>query len=148
MVVLVADTNRGAGGVRVLRDVVERLEAAEVDGRLHLLGVSTDAFGLDRRRDGRLTGLSLERRGETLVGEERRVDAASEVAQILERGAGRGLQPREQLAFLPLVAADELLGETELHRERHELLLCAVVEVALDLASFLVLRRDQAPPRL
>src|SRR2546423_5364914 len=97
MVVLVAETNRGAGGVRILRDVVERLEAAEVDGRLHLLGVSTDAFGLDRRRDGRLTGLSLERRGETLVGEERRGDGARRGAPIPRPGAGRGPAPRAPL---------------------------------------------------
>src|SRR2546423_11351548 len=98
MVVLVAETNRGAGGVRILRDVVERLEAAEIDGRLHLLGVSTDAFGLDRRRDGRLTGLSLERRGETLVGEERRGDAARGGAQTLAPEARAGVERPQQPA--------------------------------------------------
>src|SRR2546423_14804545 len=101
MVVLVAETNRGAGGVRILRDVVERLEAAEVDGRLHLLGVSTDAFGLDRRRDGRLTGLSLERRGETLVGEERRGDGARAGAPVPPRGAGPGPRAPERAAVPP-----------------------------------------------
>ena len=38
----------------------------------------------------------------------------------------------------------ELLGEPELHRERHELLLHAVVDVALELAAFLILGRHQA----
>ena len=48
-----------------------------------------------------------------------------------------------ELARLRRVALGQLLGEPELHGQRHELLLHAVVDVALELAAFLVLGRHQ-----
>src|SRR5919206_2840492 len=60
-------------GTRVLRDVVEGLEHAEVDAGLDFPVEPTDAVALDRDRNGRLAALRLERRGESLVGQQRRV---------------------------------------------------------------------------
>ena len=50
----------------------------------------------------------------------------------------------EQLVRLRGVALDQVVGELELDRERDELLLGAVVDVALQPATAFVLRRDQA----
>src|SRR2546423_15555748 len=53
---------------RVLRDVVEGFEHAEVDAGLDVPVESPDAVGLDRDRNGRLAALRIERRDESLVG--------------------------------------------------------------------------------
>ena len=90
-----------------------------------------------------LAGLCLQRRDQPLVREERRIDAAREVAQILDRLPRRGLEVREHRLRLLGIAVDEPFGQAELHRERDELLLRAVVEVALELAPLLVLGVDQ-----
>jgi hypothetical protein len=55
-------------GTRVLRDVVEGLEHAEVDAGLDVPVEPTDTVCLDRDRNGCLAALRLERRGESLVG--------------------------------------------------------------------------------
>ena len=94
---------------RVLRDVLERLEDAEVDARLDVLRVAPDAVGGDVDRDGGLARLRLERRGEPLVGEQRRVDPAREVAERLERVVGLRLQLRDQLVGLGRVAIERAL---------------------------------------
>ena len=84
-----------------------------------------------------------ERRDQPFVGEERRIDAAREVAEILDRLARRRLEVREHRLRLLRIAFDEPFGQPQLDRERDELLLRAVVEVALELASLLVLGVDQ-----
>jgi hypothetical protein len=103
--------------------------------------------GRDGRRDGRLARLRLERRAETLVGQERGVDPAREVAQILERGVRLGAELRRELAIPLGVLARGLFQESQLHRERNQLLLGAVVQVPFDLASLVVLRGHQALAR-
>ena len=45
------ERDRDARSVRVLRDVLERLEAREVDGRLHILREASEVLALDRDRD-------------------------------------------------------------------------------------------------
>src|SRR5439155_3708420 len=57
-----------------------------------------------------------------------------------------GLELGDQLTLLFLIATDEAAGQVQLHRERHQLLLSSVVDVALDAATLLVLRGDQALP--
>ena len=61
----------------------------EVDGRLDVPRVAADAVGVDLDRDGHLAGLRFERLGQTLVGQERRVDPARQVAQVLQRSCRR-----------------------------------------------------------
>ena len=84
-------------GLGVLRDVVQRLEHAEVHGGLDLLRVPPE------RRPPRpsigtaaLRACDFERGREPSVGEQRRVDAAREVAQVLE--GRRGLRPAARRA--------------------------------------------------
>ena len=88
----------------------------------------------------------LERRRQALVREQRGVDPAREVAEVVERVAERRLQPRRRLPDT-LRIVGQPLQQPELHRERHELLLSAIVEVALDLAPLLVLSVDESPSR-
>ncbi len=87
----------------------------------------------------------MEGGGEPLVREERRVDASREVPQILQGAAGLRLDLGEKLHDLLRVAIGQLAREPRLHRERDQLLLGAVVDVALESPALLVLGRDQAP---
>jgi hypothetical protein len=74
------------------------------------------------------------------------VDAAGQLAQLFERA----LQPLGELVDeRPGVrVVDARLEQPQLEGERDELLLRAVVQVALDAAARLVGRRDDAQPRL
>ena len=132
---------RGRGGV--LRDVLHRLEAREVHGRFDILRVPGDRVGADLDRQTRLPRLRLERRDESLVRQERRIDAPGEVAEILQRGVGLALELADQLARLLRVPFDQAVGELELDGERHQLLLRAVVDVALQPPALGILRGDQ-----
>jgi hypothetical protein len=72
------------------------------------------------------------------------VDPAREVAQVLQRQ--RGLVPglAHQLGGVGVAARAALLGHPQRERQRHEPLLRAVVEVALDAAALGVGRLDDA----
>ena len=76
------------------------------------------------------------------------MDAAREVAQLLQREVG--LLPRlaDQLHRGRVAVRGALLGHAQVQRERHEPLLCAVVEVALDAPALVVGRRDDARARV
>ena len=71
------------------------------------------------------------RRGQAAVGEHRRGDPAREVAQLGDRRAGLLARLAHQLGDLGLVV-EPLLRPAELHAERDEPRLRAVVQVALD----------------
>ena len=138
--------DRHLRGFRVLRDVLKGLEAREVDGRFDVLGAPTHVARLDRHRDGGLPRLRFQRGGQALVREERRVDPAREVTEIVERARGVGLDLPRHLACLHRVPLRQLFQQTELHGERHQLLLRAVVDVALQAPPLFVLRADQPLP--
>src|SRR5207302_10973039 len=89
-----------ARATRELRDVVESLEHAEEDAGLEAPVEPADAVGLDRDRKGSLAGLRIERRDESLIGQQRRVDATGEVAEGLERIGGLGADLRDEVARL------------------------------------------------
>ena len=87
---------------------------------------------------------ALAGRHQSLVGQQRRVDPAGQSAQVIERR----VQPGAELAcHLPDLGG--VLGgvfqQGELDGERDELLLGAVVQVALDPLPLLVLGVDQPP---
>jgi hypothetical protein len=75
-------------GVCILRHVVQRLQAAEVDGRFHLAREAPHRVGLHGRPDRGLTGLPFEGGGKPVVSEQRGVDSSGEVPEVLE-GLGR-----------------------------------------------------------
>ena len=76
----------GLGGAGVFGDVLQGFEGAEVHGGLGVLRVAAEAVGFDHDRQRGLACLGLEGCGQALVGEQRGVDAAGEVAQVLKRG--------------------------------------------------------------
>ena len=118
----------------MLGGVLQRLEAAEVHGRLHLAGVAADAVGVDAHGERAPVGGRPQRLGQAGVHEQRRVDAVGQVAQLLDRVLHRVAERVEHLGGGLGVVGEHVLGEAEVHRQRHEVLLGAVVEVALDLA--------------
>ena len=92
---------------------------------------------------GDLARLRLERLGQAPVGQQRRVDPAGQVAQVLQRVLRVVEDAVERLALPLLVLTDQPFGQPHLHRQRDELLLRPVVDVALQPSPLLVLRRDQ-----
>ena len=135
-------------GVRVLGHVLHRFQAGEVHGRLDLLGASPDPVGMDIDRHHRLASLGLQRRREPLVGEQRRIDAARQVSQVLERVVGLGLDVGQHRLGLRGIAIHQGFRQTLLHRQRHQLLLRPVVDVALQGLRPHILRGDDAATRL
>src|SRR5512132_1112027 len=108
-----------------------------------------DAVGLDGRGDGSLARLRLERGRQTAIGEQRRIDPAREVPEIVEGALERLLQRRHRRAYGlgTRRALCDPLEEAQLDAEGDELLLSPIVQVALDLPALEVLRFDQPPPR-
>ena len=103
---------------------------------------------VDRGGDRRARRERLERRAEAALGQQRRVDAARELAQLLD-GQRRllaclGDQRRGRLR----VRREPRLGHAERERQRHEPLLGAVVQVALDPAALGVAGGDDAGARV
>jgi hypothetical protein len=82
-----------------------------------------------------------------VVGQQRRVDPAGEVAEVLERGLGVGLHLVEHVAGPAVLPSHEGPGQPHLHREGDELLLRTVVKVALEPAALFVLSANQALAR-
>ena len=129
------EAEQGLGVVsRVLRDVLERLEAAVVDGGLTILGESPDVREIDGERHGGSPRDLAKGRREPLVGEQRRIDAVCGRAELVERVVEVGCEPREPVPEPAL--ASEVANELELDPERDELLLHTVVEITLDLPPF------------
>ena len=75
---------------------------------------------------------------EAAVGEGGRVDASGERADLVERAVDLAAQLADQLRAAMVAAVDALGGELELDPQRHEALLGAVVQVALDPAALVV----------
>ena len=76
------------------------------------------------------------------------MDAARKVAQLLQREVGLLPRPADQVDRGGVAVDGALLGHPQVEGERHEPLLCAVVEVALDAAALVVGRGDDARARV
>ncbi len=89
--------------------------------------------------DGHRTppGLPLERGDQPLIGEKRRVDAPGEIAEVLQGLGHLLLGLFQKLVCLCGILRPHLAGQAELHRQRHQLLLRPVVDVALEAPAFL-----------
>jgi len=124
----------------VLGHVGERLGDDEVGGRLDR-GRQPADVRLDRHGHRASGRERRERRVQAAVGQDRRVDAADELAQLREGRLRLLVRFVEQPARRLRVAAGELVARhAEVEREGHEPCLDAVVEVALEPAPLLLLR--------
>src|SRR5207245_7883758 len=141
--VQLGDLDADERGLRVFRDVCERLRD-DVVGRC-----------LDGRGQARLAALDLDRqrhsRGECIQGgveaavrEDRRMDAACELAQLLERLRELLARRVEQLLGDLGVLLQLGLGKPKRQRQRDEPLLGAVVQIPLEAPPLLVTGRDDA----
>ena len=89
-------------------------------------------------------GGGAQRLGQAAVHEQRRVDAVREVAQLLHRFLEIEADLVEHRLGLLGIGVGDLAGEAHADRERHEVLLRAVVQVAFDAAALGVGGLDDA----
>ena len=97
----------------------------------------------ERGERGAVAG-GAQRVGQAAVHEQRRVDPVREVAQLLHRVLEIGRDLVEHLLRGVGIGVGELSREPRAHRQRDEVLLRAVVQVALDAAPFEVGGLDDA----
>ena len=120
---------RGCARPRVLGDVLQRFQAAEVDGQLDGRRMSAQPLVRDADRDRRPLHRRAQRGGDAILRQHLGIDPARDALQLVER-----------LVELPLELFDDrlLLGlqlltrEAEMHAEGEEPLLGGVVEIAPD----------------
>ena len=130
----------------MLPGILHRLEAAEVHRGLGLARVPLDPLGDHLGREHRAVRRGAQRLGQPAVAQQRRVDAVRELAQLAERRLDVAAQLLEHRLDGLRIGLHELAGQADLDRERDEVLLRAVVEVALDPAPGLVGGSDDAQP--
>ena len=123
------DGDRGVRRLRVLGDVGQRLGDHEVGRALDRSREPLVALARRASRAAARASERLERGLEPAVGEHRRVDAARQLAQLLEAGVELLLRLVEQLRELAVRA---LARRAQQQGERHEPRLGAVVQVALE----------------
>jgi len=115
----------------VLAGVLDGLEAAEVERRLDvgLVAAYVAAHG------GRQTGSvrhRVKRLDQPSVAQQRGVDPVGKLAQLVERFLHVAAQAVQDLAALVRVGVEQRLHQPDLDRQGDEVLLGAVVQVALD----------------
>ena len=123
------DRDGGRSLVPVGRSVLQRLEAAVVDGRLDLDRIPADLAG-DLDPAGGAPRDVAERLGETVVGKQLRVDAVRDVSELVDRLVDLELEPGD--ATVELGGGRHALEQDELNPQREQPLLRPVMEVLLD----------------
>ena len=124
------ERDRRLRGARVLGDVGERLGGDEVGRALDRLGQAVPARDVERDGDRRAAGQRLQRRLQPALGEHGGMDAAREVAQLLQARLQLRDRAVEQLGDV-VVALGLQPRAAQQQRERDEPRLRAVVQVAL-----------------
>ena len=127
----------------MLGRVGQRLRDDIVRADFDPLGQPPFYLHLEVDRDRGAAGERLQGRAETALGQDRGVNPASVLAQFIERTGQPGGHPAEFGAQLAELRRHRSLRRPQLEGERDEPLLCAVVQVALDLQARLVGRSDQ-----
>src|ERR1700722_19948652 len=122
------DTDAGRG--RVLRDVLQRFEAAEVYGRLDVLAEPPDIVGVYHDRNRRLAGLRPQGRDQPAVLKQRRVNSPGQVAEVAERTRGVFPQLAEELPGFRVALLHDGGHQAQLDGQGHQVLLRSVVQVA------------------
>ena len=130
----------------VLRDVRERLGDDEVHGRLDM---RREAPGGRAHLDGnrRALGQRSYSRVEALVGEDRGVDAASELAKLAQCALCLRLCLVHEGCRL-LVSVHSRPEQPKSHADPEQALLRSVVEISLEPSTLVVSRAHDSSPRL
>ena len=123
---------RTALALGVLGDVGQRLRDDVVGGGLDAVRKPLGQADVELERQPRAVGELLERGAQAALGEDAGVDALGELAQLAQRVGERRARLVEQRTGGGRVAVEPRVGEPERHRDRHQPLLRAVVQVALD----------------
>ena len=131
----------------VLGGVGQRLADDEVGGGLDLVGEAPIDRHVQMCRKRRAAAEFVERGREPALGEQRRVDAVGQLAQLRERERERFAGLAHERSGRRRLARELCLEQPERHRDRDEPLLGAVVEVALDPPPLGVGRLDQPRAR-
>ena len=126
------DLRRGAAGV--LGGVGQRLGDDEVGGGLDDRREPAVEPGVDLHRQRAALAERLDGGRQAAVGQHRRGDAAGQVAQLLDGVGGLDAGVAHQLGGLGVIV-QAVLGAAELHAQRDQAGLRAVVQVALDPAQ-------------
>ena len=134
-----------ASGTSVLGDVLERFQAAEVDGHLDVLRVTTDATA-HLSGHGRAARGGPERLGDAALGQQRRIDPARERADLVQDVVHLPPHRREHALALGRVVLHRLGRHLELDAQADEMLLHAVVEIALEPAPLGMRHLEEAYP--
>ena len=129
-------------GVGVLGDVGQRLADDVVGGGLDRAGEAVLELDVELDRQRRAVGDRADGGLEAALGQHRGVDAAGELAQLLQR-VGELLAGPLEVGVVGMAAG----GQPQHQRQRDEPLLRAVVEVALQPPPLGVARRDDAGAR-
>jgi len=135
--------HRGAG---MLGHVRQRFGHDVVGGHLDPLGQPPLGSKLQLDRDRATAGQGPQGRPQAALGQDRRVDAAGELAQLLQRPIHAGGDPVQLGRQLLQPGRDRRLGGAELQGQRDQPLLGPVVQVALDAAAGLVGGGDDTGP--
>ena len=130
----------------VLGGVLQRLQAAEVDRRLDLGRVPPDAVGAHGDGQRAAVARGPERLSQPAVDEQRRVDAVRQLAQLLDGLLDILGQLVQHLSRGRGIVGDDVPGQAQVHRHRHQVLLGAVVQVALHPAALRVAAGDDPGP--
>jgi hypothetical protein len=115
----------------VLGDVRERLGDDEVRGALDRLGQAVLRFGLERHRQRPTRDQPVKRRREPVLGQDRGMDPARQLAQLGKARLEFRLRALQQPAELA-IGVRAVARRAQEQRETDEAGLRAVVEVALE----------------
>jgi hypothetical protein len=129
-------------GVRILGRVRQRLRDDVVRGQLNLLGQTRVDAHLQLNRDRRTAGKRLERRLESILGQDRRMNPMRDLAQLIEQVRVFVDDTGELCAELHELRRHHRFYGAHAKREHDQLLLEAVVQVALDATTGRVCDRD------
>ena len=144
--VLDGDVHERLAGVGVLRDVGQRLGGDEVRGGLDRVAEVGHRPARDLHRHRSARGERLERRAQPAVAEQRRVDPARDLAQLLDGELGVLARLGDQERRARGIARQPRLGDAEREGHGDHPLLGAVMEVALDPPALGVGGVDDALP--
>jgi hypothetical protein len=130
----------------MLARVLHGLQAAEVDRGLDVGRVPAERAGLHPGRQRAVAGRGEQRIGQPVRPQQRRVDPVREAAQLPRGVPDLGAELLQQAGQVR-VPPGQLRGHQQLDRQAGQLLLGAVVQVALDAPALRVGGGHDARPR-